>query len=247
MHVQRQTIIGPTPINWYAQKVRKPTQFCRSTGSLTDRNLASDGPEPAWRTNLKAHMDRVGAMSTLIAEAVGLSFRDAELVGEAARFHDLGKVFISPAILEKPGPLDEDETRTMRTHTVLGHSVLRRTEDPALELAAEVALQHHENWDGSGYPYGLSGESIGLAARIVSVCDVYDLLRDARPYKSAFGHKHAMAIMTVGDSRTRPTMFDPSVLDALVRNQGLCREIHLNSMRRIPAPQLPQLLRCGQQ
>lgn len=241
----RRYIREPNPIGWHAQMARKPAQFCRSTNSFTDPNLALDDPDPAWRANLKAHMNRVGAMSTLIAETVGLSFRDAELVGEAARVHDLGKAFIPPAILEKRGPLNDDETRTMRTHTVLGHSVLRRTEDPALELAAEVALQHHENWDGSGYPYGLSGEDIGLAARIVSVCDVYDSLRDARPYKPAFSHRRAMTIMTVGDDRTRPTMFDPSVLDAFVRNQELCREIFVNSMRRIPAPQLPQFLQYG--
>jgi len=170
-------------------------------------------------------MDRVGMMSTLIAEAVGLSFRDSERVGHSARLHDLGKLFISATMLEKPSPLTDDEARTMRMHTSLGHDVLKRSEDPKLALAAEVALQHHENWDGSGYPLGLSGEEIGLAARIVSVCDVYDSLREARPYKPAISHVRAMSILTEGDERTRPSMFDPEILEAFVKNQELCREI----------------------
>jgi putative two-component system response regulator len=244
MQVPRNTIREPNSTNWHVQKAGKPTQFCRSTSSLSDRDLAPCGACPGWRADLKAHMDRVGAMSTLVAEAVGLNFRDAELVGGAARVHDLGKVFIPTAILEKPGPLNEDETRIMRTHTVLGHSVLRRTEDPALGLAAKVALEHHENWDGSGYPYGLSGEDIGLAARIVSVCDVYDSLRDERPYKPALSHRRAMSTITEGDGRTRPTMFDPSVLDAFVRNQHLCRAIFVSSVR-FPSPlPLPQFLQA---
>lgn len=90
---------------------------------------------------------------------------------------------------------------------------------------AEVALQHHENWDGSGYPFGLSGEEISLAARIVSICDVYDSLREARPYKPALSHIRSVAIITQGDDRTRPKMFDPSILDTFARNQTLCRDI----------------------
>ena len=242
MQVPRNSIRESNPANWRVQRAGNAPEFCRSTRSLTDGVPAPRGAYPGWRSNLKAHMGRVGAMSTLVAEAAGLNFRDAELVGDAARVHDLGKVFIPHAILEKRGPLNEGETRTMRTHTVLGHSVLRRTEDPALGLAANVALQHHENWDGSGYPYGLSGEDIGLAARIVSVCDVYDSLRDERPYKPAFSHRRAMSIITEGDGRTRPTMFDPSVLDAFVRNQHLCSEIFVNSMRFRSPPPLPQFL-----
>jgi len=170
-------------------------------------------------------MDRVGMMSTLIAEAIGLNCRDSELVGRAASLHDLGKLFVSASILDKPCALTEGEMQAIRMHTFLGYDVLNRSDDPSLKLAAEVALQHHENWDGSGYPFGLSGEEIGLAARIVSVCDVYDSLREARPYKPALSHTRAMSILTEGDERTRPSMFDPEVLEAFVRNQDLCREI----------------------
>lgn len=226
MQVQRNSTNEPAAFNRLGRGARKPVQFHQSAGSYCDRKFAFvSEAEPCWRTSLKAHMDRVGAMSMMIAEAVGLSFRDSELIGEAARLHDLGKAFISPAILEKPGALSDEETRTMRMHTVWGHAALKRSDDPALELAAEVALQHHENWDGSGYPYGLSGEDIGLASRIVSVCDVYDSLRELRPYKPALSHTRAMSIITEGNHRTRPTMFDPSILDAFVRNQELCREI----------------------
>jgi len=225
MQVRRNSTNEPVAFN-RSLGARNPVQFLQSAVSFSNRKFVfAIETEPRWRTSLKAHMDRVGAMSTLIAEAVGLGFRDSELIGEAARLHDVGKVFIAPAILEKPGALNDEETRTVRMHTVWGHDALRRSDNPALELAAEVALQHHENWDGSGYPFGLSGEEISLAARIVSICDVYDSLREARPYKPALSHIRSVAIITQGDDRTRPKMFDPSILDTFARNQTLCREI----------------------
>lgn len=231
MPVQCHASHDPIRFNRFQQAADRRAQFARIPRSYTGRPVASRDSNPPWRIALKAHMDRVGAMSTLLAGSLGLGFHDSQLIGEAARVHDVGKLFISPAILEKPGPLDEQETQTMRQHTIWGHATLKLTRDPAQELAAEVALQHHENWDGGGYPYGLSGEEIGLAARIVSVCDVYDSLREARPYKPALGHDRALRIMTEGDDRIRPTMFDPSILHAFVGEQQLYRQCRSRALR----------------
>jgi putative two-component system response regulator len=204
----------------------KPFEFDRS-GTTASRAVRISRSVDAinWRAALRDHMQRVGAMSTIIAEAMGLSHRDAELVGHAARVHDIGKMFVPPKLHEKAGALTPTETRTMQSHAAWGFEALKASKDPLLVLAAEVALQHHEHWDGSGYPFGLAGEEIGLAARIVTVCDVYDSLRSRRSYKPAMSHHQAMSILTDGDHRTDPAIFDPAVLDAFICNQALCCEI----------------------
>lgn len=223
MYMQRHSSQGPASFSHIGPRALELVRLQQSIPSFGDRKFSSaTAADPQWRLNLKDHMDRVAAMSTLIAVTLGVGRREAALIGEAGRVHDLGKVFVNPLVLEKPGPLSDAEMRTVQMHTVWGDALLRKNDDPCLALAAKVALQHHENWDGSGYPYGLSGQQIGFAARIVSICDVYDSLREARPYKLALTHYRAMAIITKGDERTRPGMFDPSILAAFVRNQELC-------------------------
>lgn len=201
-----------------------PRQFVRASTLVTSG--ATTTGEPLWRQLLRAHMDRVGAMSALIAESYGLSHLDAEAIGQAARLHDLGKVFVPQAILQKPSGLTENERATMESHCQWGFEALARVAegDPAMELAAEVALQHHERWDGGGYPSGLVGTQIGLAARIVSVCDVYDSLRSERSYKPAYDHERAIAILA-DDERRSERQFDPEVLVLFLANQERCREI----------------------
>jgi putative two-component system response regulator len=178
-----------------------------------------------WRVSIRDHMQRVGAMSTIVAEAMGLSLRDAELIGHAARVHDIGKMFVPPKLHEKAGALTPGETHIMRSHAMWGFDALKSTKDPLLVLAAQVALEHHERWDGSGYPFGLAGDEIGLPARIVAVCDVYDALRSRRSYKPSMSHRHAMSILIDGDERTAPTMFDPDVIEAFARSERLCCEV----------------------
>lgn len=187
----------------------------------TDLAVAAIGRANAeFRGALAGHHDRVGMMARKLALRLGMNVGAAHRIGQAAARHDTGKYFIRRSILDVPRRLGSSEEAEMRTHTTRGHAALIANNDPALALAARVALEHHEHWDGGGYPYGLRGEAICPEARIVTVCDVYDALREARPYKRAYSHLEAMSVLTRGDDRTRATMFDPAVMAAVLRDGG---------------------------
>jgi putative two-component system response regulator len=128
--------------------------------------------------------------------------------------HDIGKISIPDQILLKPSAYTPDESAIMKSHCSHGAEILQCFPSSCMKMGAEIALNHHEHWDGTGYPVGLAGDAIPLAARIVGICDVYDALRAKRPYKPAFGHEKAMRIIVDGDGRTMPGHFDPAVLDA---------------------------------
>ena len=149
---------------------------------------------------------------------------------QASALHDIGKVGIPDSILLKPGKLTQDEFETMKTHTTLGAttlaSVLENYPGNAFVLmGVEVARSHHERWDGSGYPEGLSGEFIPLAARILVIPDQYDALRNNRPYKTGFDAARTYEILTKGDGRSNPDHFDPRVLSAFKDIAGEFEEI----------------------
>jgi putative two-component system response regulator len=161
-----------------------------------------------------AHVRRISRFCLHLARVLELDAAFADAIYVASPMHDIGKIGIPDHILLKPGPFTPEEWVIMREHPLIGSKILGSNSSPYLRMGAVIALNHHERWDGSGYPNGISGEAIPLAARIMHICDVYDALRSKRPYKPAFTHRKAMDIMTRGDDRTQPGHFDPALLEA---------------------------------
>jgi methanogenic corrinoid protein MtbC1 len=159
-----------------------------------------------------AHIERIGRFATLLAQQLGLEVELCQLLSHAAPLHDIGKVAIPDAILLKPGPLTAEERSIVETHAEEGHRLLRGSSSTILDMAATIALSHHEKWDGSGYPRGLAGEDIPLEGRIVAVADVFDALTSDRVYRLAFPVEQAIELMIEGRGRH----FDPVLLDAFL-------------------------------
>jgi putative two-component system response regulator len=158
------------------------------------------------------HVHRIAEYSRIIARQVGLPADAQQQLWLAAPMHDVGKIGIPDAILHKAGKFTPAERRSMEDHVRIGHALLAGSGIPLLDLAAQIALRHHERWDGTGYPDRLSGPAIPLEARIVSVADVFDALTTARPYKSAWSIESAVEFIRLGAE----TQFDPQVVAAFV-------------------------------
>lgn len=196
-------------------------QATASTRSVVrERNT----PRDSFRAELREHQYRVGEMARMLATRVGFTSHQAATIGQAAALHDIGKLFMPSAIFQKSGPLSPAEEAEARTHTTRGHWALMRGHDPISRLAARIAIEHHEHWDGGGYPNSLSGTEICREARVVTICDVYVALREERSYKTALNHDEAMSIMLCGDKRVRPTMFDPTILAVFLMHGELFRK-----------------------
>jgi putative two-component system response regulator len=172
------------------------------------------------------HIKRISYYTEIIVKSLGITGEEADIMFYASPMHDIGKVGIPDAILLKPGALTEDEFEIMKTHTTIGARILRGSGSPYLMSAERFALHHHERWDGTGYPQGLKGESIPIEGRIMNLVDQYDALRSKRPYKPAFEHEHAVALLTEGGHRTSPGHFDPRVLRIFKECSEKFREIY---------------------
>jgi len=158
------------------------------------------------------HTHRVGELSARIAERAGLPHDDVDHLQLAAALHDVGKIAVPDAVLAKRGKLTDAEFARMRTHTTVGAQMLSGSAHQLVAMAEEIALTHHERWDGGGYPAGLAGDAIPITGRIVAVADVFDALTHRRPYKRAWSAADAIAEMRRQSAR----QFDPQVLDAFL-------------------------------
>jgi len=157
------------------------------------------------------HILRVNRYAGALAANMRLPAEFVDVISYSAQMHDVGKIRIPAAILLKKGPLSKREMKLMMMHPVYGEKILG--DSPRLQVAREIAIAHHENWDGSGYPYGLRGEAIPLAGRIIKLADVYDALRSARSYKEPVSHGETVRIFREGGGRVDPRAhFDPALL-----------------------------------
>ena len=163
------------------------------------------------------HVARVAEISYRLAKMWGMDDDEAELLRLASPMHDLGKIGIPDNILLKPGRLTEEEMAIMRTHSAIGHRLLCKSERPILQAASIIALQHHERWDGRGYPDGRAGENIHPYGRITAVADVFDALLSKRCYKEAWGKRHVLELMSL----ERGKQFEPTLVDILINNIDL--------------------------
>ena len=160
------------------------------------------------------HVKRVGEYCYLLARKYGFDEDTAELLRIASPMHDVGKIGIPDAILNKPGKLTDEEFERIKTHTLIGYDILKGSKQKILQLAAKIALEHHERWDGHGYPHGVAGEQINVLSRIVKVADVFDALSCKRVYKEAWSIEQILENL----KKDRGTHFDPHIVNLLLDN-----------------------------
>jgi response regulator RpfG family c-di-GMP phosphodiesterase len=214
------------------ERVRERTVELRETQLEVIRRLSQAAESRDEVTG--QHIQRIGLMCERLGVAAGLSPERAEMVRFASAMHDVGKIGIPDSVLLKPGRLDEKQWETMRRHPQIGAEILDDSRSPFVQLGREIALTHHERWDGSGYPYGLVGEEIPIEGRICSICDVFDALLSKRPYKRAW--PLAEVIKEIRAQRGR--QFDPNLVDLFL---PMAAQLHTElqygaELRRVRAP-----------
>ena len=167
------------------------------------------------------HVKRVAEYSKVLALKYGMSEEEAEMLKQASPMHDIGKVAIPDAILNKPARFTPEEFEIMKEHANLGHEMLKYSERPLLKLASVVAYEHHERWDGKGYPQGTKGEDINIYGRITALADVFDALGSSRVYKSAWEDEKIFKLF----KEERGKQFDPKLIDIFFENLDQFLEI----------------------
>jgi putative two-component system response regulator len=160
------------------------------------------------------HVSRVGEFSKLLAKLYGLDKKSVELIRKASPMHDVGKVAIPDNILNKPGKFEPEEWEIMKSHAIKGYEIFKNATSPVLQMAAIIAKEHHERWDGKGYPFGLKGKEINIAGRIVILADVFDALTHDRVYKKAWSTEESVEFI----KENRGKMFEPKVVDIFIEN-----------------------------
>lgn len=213
---------------WLSQEVSKVTDeiVSREREIIIRLSKAAEYRDP----ETGAHVLRMAHYSQLIAKNLGLALQDQDALLEAAPMHDIGKVGIPDYILLKPGPLSPAEIIIMRQHAQIGFEILKGSESRILNVAAQIALTHHEKYDGSGYPYGLKGDDIPIYGRIVALSDVFDALLSHRPYKEAWEVERVAETIRAGVG----SHFDPACVDALFNDWQAVQAIMQNFRNESP-------------
>jgi len=208
LKLQEQQSIIQDKADWLARQVDLATRQIIAREHETLLRLARAGEYRDEETG--NHVYRMARYARLIAEELGLSAEECEDIEYSAPMHDIGKIGIPDEILLKKGAFEPEQWERMKQHTVIGHSILSNSDSRYMKMGAVIALNHHEKYDGSGYPSGLSGEEIPLVARIVAVADVFDALMSERPYKQAWPLDRALQLLRDESGRH----FDPQCVDA---------------------------------
>ncbi len=190
--------------------VKAATTEIKTREKETLMRLARAGEHKDYDTAM--HLQRMSLYSRALAEAIGLSEEESEVIELSAPLHDIGKIGIPDSILLKKEPLDAQEQLVMRNHTVIGYEILQNSPSKYLQMGGEIALAHHERYDGLGYPYGLKGNEIPLSARIVAVADVLDALTSIRPYKDAWPMEQAFEYLLNESGKH----FDPDLVTTMI-------------------------------
>jgi two-component system, response regulator RpfG len=206
--------------DWLARQVEVATQQIVSREHETLLRLAKAGEYRDEETG--NHVVRMAKYSREIGEALGLSEKECDEIEYAAPMHDIGKIGIQDKILLKPGKFNKEEWTSMQEHTRIGHSILSNSQSRYIQTGSIIALNHHERFDGSGYPNGISGKDIPLVARIVAVADVYDALVSPRPYKTAWSIADAQDYL----HKQAGSQFDPICVEAFFERLDNIATIH---------------------